>query len=206
VGFVFAASKRQVTAEEVAEIVAVLPVGVEKVGVFDLADSDQIEHCVVSAGLTVAQLHREFDACLVRELAAKFGGELNIIQTVTYPVDALDRADADERFQRVLQRVFEEPGVWAVLIDAAKSGVSGGLGVAFDWEHVAGMVRRAMGEREPRPRVIVAGGLDASNVGEAIERMRPWGVDVASGVEAFPGTKDPARLSEFLVAARRAAR
>ena len=202
VGFVFATSKRQVTIEAVAEIVLELPVGVERVGVFDLTDAVQIEHYVVSAGLTVAQLHGTFDASMVKELAAKFGGELNIIQTVAYAVDAADRGNADERFEQTLRTVFDEPAVWAVLIDAAKSGASGGLGVAFDWVHVAEIVRRAIGTREPRPRVILAGGLNAYNVAEAIEVMRPWGVDVASGVEASPGKKDPERLMAFLVAVR----
>ncbi len=202
VGFVFAKSKRQVTAEEVAEIVVRLPVGVEKVGVFDLADAVEIEDVVVSSGLTVAQLHGAFDASLVRALAAKFGGDLNIIQTVAYAVDATDQAETDARFEQTLRGVFDEGAVWAVLIDAAKSGASGGLGVVFDWAHVGEIVRRAMGAREPRPRVILAGGLNAYNVAEAIEALKPWGVDVASGVEAAPGKKDPVRLREFIVAAR----
>jgi len=204
VGFVFAKSKRQVTTEAVAEIIAGLPVGVEKVGVFDLADAVEIEGVVVSAGLSVVQLHGAFDASRVRALAAKFGGDLNIIQTVAYAVDALDREDADVQFEETLRSVFDEAAVWAVLIDAAKSGASGGLGVAFDWAHVAEIVERAVGTREPRPRVILAGGLNAYNVAEAIEALKPWGVDVASGVEATPGKKDPVRLREFLVAARRA--
>jgi len=204
VGFVFAKSKRQVTTEAVAEIIAGLPVGVEKVGVFDLADAVEIEGVVVSAGLSVVQLHGAFDASRVRALAAKFGGDLNIIQTVAYAVDAPDREDADVQFEETLRSVFDEAAVWAVLIDAAKSGASGGLGVAFDWAHVAEIVERAVGTREPRPRVILAGGLNAYNVAEAIEALKPWGVDVASGVEATPGKKDPVRLREFLVAARRA--
>jgi phosphoribosylanthranilate isomerase len=204
VGFVFAKSKRQVTTEAVAEIIVGLPVGVEKVGVFDLADAVEIEGVVVSAGLSVVQLHGAFDASRVRALAAKFGGDLNIIQTVAYAVDAPDREDADVQFEETLRSVFDEAAVWAVLIDAAKSGASGGLGVAFDWAHVAEIVERAVGTREPRSRVILAGGLNAYNVAEAIEALKPWGVDVASGVEATPGKKDPVRLREFLVAARRA--
>ncbi len=202
VGFVFAKSKRQVTAEEVAEIVVRLPVGVEKVGVFDLADAVEIEDVVVSAGLTVAQLHGSFDASLVRALSAKFGGDLNIIQTVAYAVDATDRAEADAQFEQTLRGVFDEGAVWAVLIDAAKSGASGGLGVAFDWAHVGEIAERAMGVREPRPRVILAGGLNALNVATAIEMLRPWGVDVASGVEAAPGKKDPVKMRDFIEAAR----
>jgi phosphoribosylanthranilate isomerase len=202
VGFVFAKSKRQVTAEAVAEIVAELPVAVEKVGVFDVTDPIEIEDHLVSAGLTVAQLHGAFDASLVRALAAKFGGELNIIQTVVYAVDAEDRATADAQFERTLRNVFDEAAVWAVLVDAGKSGASGGLGVAFDWAHVAEIVERAIGVQQPRPRLILAGGLNAFNVVEAIEALKPWGVDVASGVEASPGKKDPVRLRDFIQAAR----
>lgn len=202
VGFVFAKSKRQVTAEEVAEIVVRLPVGVEKVGVFDLADAVEIEDVVVSAGLTVVQLHGAFDASMVRVLAAKFGGDLNIIQTVAYAVDATDRAEEDARFEQTLRSVFDEGAVWAVLIDAAKSGASGGLGVAFDWAHVGEIVGQAMEARELRPRVILAGGLNWLNVAKAIEMLKPWGVDVASGVEASPGKKDPVRMRDFIEAAR----
>ena len=206
VGFVFAESTRHVNAETVAEIVVELPVGVEKVGVFDGRDLVDIEHCVVSSGLTVAQLHGEFNGANVRSLAAKFGGDLNIIQMVAYEVDSEDRAGADERFEQVLREVFDEPAVWAVLIDTAKSGVSGGLGVAFDWAHVAEIVERAIGRRKPRPRVILAGGLSAFNVGDAIAALKPWGVDVASGVESSPGKKNPVRLREFILAARAAGR
>jgi phosphoribosylanthranilate isomerase len=211
VGFVFAPSKRRVTPEQVAEITEKLPADVEKVGVFATDDPYEIEHYVASAGLTAAQIHGAFDAERVRALAAEFGGKLKIIQTVAYAVDATDaedREDTDDRFEWTLEKVFEEPVVWAVLIDAAKAGASGGLGVAVDWTHVAEIVRRAMrirgGAREPRPRVILAGGLNAENVGEAIAALAPWGVDVASGVESSPGRKDPERLRAFVAAARAA--
>jgi phosphoribosylanthranilate isomerase len=211
VGFVFAPSKRRVLPEQVGEMVRALPAGVETVGVFATEDPYEIEHYVAGIGLTAAQLHGAFDAVKVRALAAEFGGELKIIQTVAYTVDALDaegRVDADDRFEWTLAAVFDEPAVWAVLIDAAKAGASGGLGVAMDWAHVAEIVRRAMrargGSREPRPRVILAGGLNAENVAEAIAAFDPWGVDVASGVESAPGKKDPERLRAFVEAARAA--
>jgi phosphoribosylanthranilate isomerase len=201
VGFVYAPSKRRVTPEQAEEIVRALPAGVEKVGVFATDDPYEIEHYMACSGLTVAQIHGVFDVEMVRALSAEFGGELKIIQTVAYAVDAKDRVE-DERFARTLKAVFDEPVVWAVLIDAAKAGASGGLGVAMDWAHVAEIVRRAIGVREPRPRVILAGGLNAENVAEAVAAFEPWGVDVASGVEASPGKKDPERLRAFVAAAR----
>jgi phosphoribosylanthranilate isomerase len=206
VGFVFAPSKRRVMAEQVAAITSELPAGLEKVGVFATVDPYEVGRYVERAGLTAAQLHGAFDAAMVRALWAESGGKLRIIQTVAYAVDAEDREDADDRFEWTLATVFDEPAVWAVLIDAAKSGASGGLGVVFDWAHVAEIVQRAIGAREPRPRVILAGGLNAENVAQAIAGLKPWGVDVASGVEASPGKKDPARLRAFVVAARQAAR
>ena len=201
VGFVFAPSKRRVTAEQVAEIVEGLPAGVETVGVFDTDDPYEVEHFVACSGLTVAQLHGAFDQEKVQLLSREFGGELKIIQTVVYEVEAKDREAADRRFEEMLGAVFAEPAVWAVLLDAAKSGRSGGLGVTYDWARVAEIVQRAVGTREPRPRVILAGGLRQENVAEAIAALQPWGVDVASGVEASPGVKDAGRLRGFIEAA-----
>ena len=153
-----------------------------------------------ASGLTVAQLHRAFDADLVQKLSAEFGGELKIIQTVAYAVDAEDGAARDEAFADALRAAFAEPAVWAVLVDAAKSGASGGLGVAFDWAHVGGLVRGAV---PSGARVILAGGLHPENVAEATAEFDPWGVDVASGVEASWGKKDVARVRAFVAAAKK---
>jgi len=189
-----------VTPEQVAEITEKLPADVEKVGVFATDDPYEIEHYVASVGLTAAQIHGAFDAERVRALAAEFGGKLKIIQTVAYAVDATDaedREDTDDRFEWTLEKVFEEPAVWAVLIDAAKAGASGGLGVALDWAHVAEITRRAMRARGVHGSATAGdfgGRLNAENVGEAIAAFAPWGVDVASGVESAPGKKDPERL------------
>jgi phosphoribosylanthranilate isomerase len=198
VGFVFAKSKRQVTSEQVMEITRRLPDSVEKVGVFGSDDPFEIQHDVACSGLTGAQLHRAYDAELVRMLSGEFGGKLKIIQVVPYELDPEDREVADDRFAATLEKVFADRLLWAVLIDAKKSGVSGGLGVAFDWKHVAGIVAGATTGSGEQPRVILAGGLNAENVAEAISEFQPWGVDVASGVEASPGVKDPRKLKSFL--------
>ncbi|MGC9199976.1 MAG: phosphoribosylanthranilate isomerase [Acidobacteriaceae bacterium] len=205
VGFVFAPSKRRVTAEQVERMVQGLPPGLERVGVFDSKEPGEITSDVRRIGLTAAQLHGSFDVGLVRALDAEFGDALKIIQTVAYAVDAVDAAeqvDAEERFGLRLKSVFDEPAVWAVLIDAAKAGSSGGLGVALDWARVAKLVGRATVGRSSRPRVILAGGLRAENVAQAIAEFQPWGVDVASGVEAVAGKKDPERLRAFVAAVR----
>jgi phosphoribosylanthranilate isomerase len=203
VGFVFAPSKRQVTTDEAAEIIAELPSGVEKVGVFLTDDPYKVQDSVDVAGLTAVQLHGSFRASMVHHLAEECGDGLKIIQTMAYELDPADREDADARFEAALRLVFGEPRVWAVLLDAARGGASGGLGVSFDWERVGKIVertRKAFGD--DAPRVILAGGLRAENVAQAIAAIDPWGVDVASGVEAQPGKKDPERLRAFLDAAK----
>jgi phosphoribosylanthranilate isomerase len=137
---------------------------------------------------------------MVQRLSAEFGGELKIIQTVAYALDPKDGAARDEAFVSALRAAFAEPVVWAVLVDAAKAGASGGLGVAFDWTHVGALVRRATPSGS---RVILAGGLRPETVAGAIAEFDPWGVDVASGVEASYGKKDAARVRAFLAAAKK---
>jgi phosphoribosylanthranilate isomerase len=87
---------------------------------------------------------------------------------------------------------FAEYGAQLLMID----GPAPGSGQLFDWRLAEGVV-------DPR-RLIVCGGLTPDNVGAAIAHLQPWGVDVASGVEASPGVKDPVRLREFIAAAREA--
>ncbi|MCX7800664.1 MAG: phosphoribosylanthranilate isomerase [Fimbriimonadales bacterium] len=86
----------------------------------------------------------------------------------------------------------------AVVLDAFDRGSYGGTGRTVDWEAAAAVVGAW-----PKP-VVLAGGLAPENVAEAVRRVRPWGVDVSSGVEARPGVKDPARLAAFVQAVREA--
>jgi phosphoribosylanthranilate isomerase len=81
-----------------------------------------------------------------------------------------------------------------LLLDAADRARRGGTGVTVDWTQAVGLARQR--------RVILAGGLTPDNVGEAIELVNPYGVDVSSGVEASPGVKDPVKVSKFLEHAR----
>jgi phosphoribosylanthranilate isomerase len=84
-----------------------------------------------------------------------------------------------------------------VMVDARTSGALGGTGRNFDWKLVVGLARRR--------RMVLAGGLTPDNVENAIAMVRPWCVDVASGVESSPGIKDVAKIEAFVTHARRAA-
>jgi phosphoribosylanthranilate isomerase len=194
VGFVFAPSKRQVTAEQVAEITRMLPEGISKVGVFTSTNAEEILHAAKTAGLTAVQLHSAFDPKLVDAIDAGSGSVLHVLQVVDVPVGM----DLDE-LRVLLTAVLSHPYVLVALLDASHGGVSGGTGKSFDWERTAAVVREV--HEATGGRVIVAGGLNPENVGAAIAAFQPWGVDVASGVEAAPGKKDPERLRGFVAAA-----
>jgi phosphoribosylanthranilate isomerase len=209
VGFVFAPSKRQVTSAQVAAITPHLPSQVATVGVFATTEAQEIIAAVRAARLTSVQLHHELHPVLVTELNVAFEGRVQLIQLVPYAIDAANQDSADAQFEMALRAALARTELSAVLVDAARAGVSGGLGAAFDWNHAAALVRRAYaaaaGSGRDLPKLIVAGGLRAENVGEAIAALQPWGVDVASGVESQPGKKDPERLRAFLAAVRRSA-
>jgi phosphoribosylanthranilate isomerase len=195
VGFVFAESKRKVNAEQVAAITRELPESVAKVGVFTSTDADEILQTAKAAGLTAVQLHSDFDSNLVDEIVAGSGGRMRVLQVIDVPEDA-SMADLES----ALHATLLHPSIEAALLDASHGGTSGGTGKTFDWDATAAMVRRVA--NETGGRVIVAGGLRAGNVSDAISAFQPWGVDVASGVEATPGKKDAAKLREFLAASK----
>lgn len=195
VGFVFAPSARRVTAAQVAEITAHLPESVERVGVFPALAADEIVQMVDEAGLNVVQLHGGIDLALLRKLREVFDGRVKQIQTLHWVLDA---DGAGEDVARELREIAATGVVDRVLIDSKIGAVSGGSGVSFDWEAAHSTLAEAAGGL----KVIVAGGLRRENVAEAIARLNPWGVDVASGVEAVPGKKSPERLAEFIRAVR----
>jgi len=199
VGFVFAAGRRQVTAAQVAAITPHLPAGVERVGVFDSRDAVEIVGVAAEAGLTAVQIHGGLDEGLVELLAERLAGRVRIVQTLHWGLR--DAAAADRlagEMRRVGALAARTGAIDRVLVDSKVGAAGGGTGVAFDWEAARAVFRAA-----PRGvHLIVAGGLKPDNVGEAIARLGPWGVDVASGVEASPGRKDPALVARFIENAR----
>jgi phosphoribosylanthranilate isomerase len=197
VGFVFAESKRRVTVEQVAAITPALPDHVEKAGVFTSTSAIEILDAADGAGLTMVQLHSAFDAQLVDVIYRASGGALKIVQVV----DVAANADPSALHQALVP-ALQHHRLTAVLLDASHGGVSGGTGKSFDWKRMAPVVHQA--QEETQGRIIIAGGLRPENVAEAITLFQPFGVDVASGVEASPGVKDAERMRAFIQAARAA--
>jgi phosphoribosylanthranilate isomerase len=196
VGFVFAPSPRQVTAAEVARITPHLPEGLECVGVFPALEAQQIVAIAQECGLNTVQLQGGVNLELVRQLDEIFNGQVKLIQTVHWQVDA-DAASAAVVAQQ-LRQIDADGLVGSVLIDTKVGADLGGTGVSFDWD----AARVTFAEAGTRLKLIVAGGLRPENVAGAIRKLNPWGVDVASGVEQSPGRKSPEKLAAFIHSAR----
>jgi phosphoribosylanthranilate isomerase len=190
VGFVFAPSPRRVTPEKVAAIIASLPQKVEKIGVFADTAFEEIASAIADCGLTGVQLHFDAATELTAQLREKFGQSLRIVRVVRFAAEGPNAAPT----------VIDDPHADAVLVDSCSKTGAGGTGIAYDWELAA----QTIFNRGAGRRFIAAGGLHAANVAEAIARLRPWGVDVASGVESAPGHKDAARVRDFIANARAA--
>ena len=200
VGFIFAPSRRRVNVDVGAQITAGLGPAVERVGVFTTQPVQEIVGAVRGAGLTAVQLHGAHDPALTRRLAGELGGEVRLVQVVRFDVGWEAEAEVERGFREPLRRAAEDTALWAVLLDAAQGAASGGLGLTFAWERAAEVTEEIFGEGAPK--LLLAGGLDAGNVREAIHVLRPWGVDCVSGVEVSPGRKDAAKVRAFIEAAR----
>jgi len=190
VGFVFyEKSPRKIDVETAREIVEKLPARVEKVGVFVDPTAESVRELVLQAKLTAAQLHGKLPKELSRDLRSvrEWGSGAKLIAAI--PGETL-KGDVSAQFGL--------PGaLFAILVDSRSNG---GTGTTFDWEATRGMVQMI----SLSVPVIVAGGLTAYNVSEAIRVFQPFGVDVASGVEARPGKKDLAKIRAFVSAVRAA--
>jgi phosphoribosylanthranilate isomerase len=176
-GFVFwEKSPRYIAPERAREIIAALPSAVTTVGVFVNASIERVQKVAATSGVAVVQLHGDEPP--------EYGDGLDypIFRSMTLN-DALGVIDA-------------WPIGTPLLLDAADRDRRGGTGVIVDWSRAAALARRR--------RVILAGGLTPENVGDAIETVNPYGVDVSSGVEEAPGVKDLAKVTRFLENARAA--
>ncbi len=176
VGFILAASPRQVTPAFVAEVVAALPPETVTIGVFRDERPEVVVETVRACRLTGAQLHGGESPSATRYVRERVGLVIKAFAAESPELERSGEHRAD-----------------VLLLEGAQPG----SGKVFDW---------ALCERvPPGARVLLAGGLRPSNVAEAIATVRPWGVDVATGVESEPGRKDPGKVRAFVAAARLAA-
>ncbi|MBS1801083.1 MAG: phosphoribosylanthranilate isomerase [Acidobacteria bacterium] len=194
-GFVFAESKRKVTAQQVARITPHLPAEIEKAGVFHTHSAEEIVRAVEEAGLTTVQLHGGLDVALTEKLKQQLPS-IKLIQTLHWVADG--SADSTLAVAEQIEKIRRNGTTDRVLIDSRVGQAIGGTGVTFDWKSAGQVFEKAGREL----KIIAAGGLKPDNLAEAMALMHPWGVDVASGVEASPGRKDPEKLKSFLQIAR----
>ena len=171
IGLVFAESPRRISPERAADIVRHLPPFVSAIGVFVNEEADRVRRIVEQCGLSAVQLHGDETPEYARGLA-----EVKVIKAVR----VRDRSSFDgvDGYQ-----------VSAFLLDTYSKKARGGTGETFNWE----LARDA---ELPAP-LILSGGLNPENIGEAIRTVRPYGVDVSSGVESEPGKKAPELLGKL---------
>jgi len=171
-------SPRLVTLERAREIAASLPAFVARVAVFVNPAAADVDAVIRACRPDLLQFHGEEAA----DFCFSFGVPYLRALRVRPGVDLLESLSP-----------FGDAAGW--LLDAYRQELYGGTGEAFDWELIP---------RELARPLILSGGLDVENVGAAIRRVRPWAVDISSGVEAAKGVKDERRIAAFMEAVRSA--
>ena len=187
-GFIFTDSPRRITPEAAREIVANLPDSVQKIGVFVNASRERVHSIVSKVGLTGVQLHGTENEQYVEELCRGW----NEAKTRKHHVRVIKAVPVRPGFENTLRSLSKSLDLF--LLDSG----AGGTGQSFDPKAaLAGLKKNPV-------RFIAAGGLRPDNVSEAIAVLKPWGVDVASGVEKEKGKKDHSKLKAFVQAVRQA--
>jgi phosphoribosylanthranilate isomerase len=187
-GFIFTDSPRRITPEAAREIVANLPDSVQKIGVFMNASRERVHSIVAKVGLTGVQLHGTESEQYVEELCRGWSDA----KTRKHKVRVIKAVPVRPGFENTLRTLSRSLDLF--LLDSG----SGGTGQSFDPKAaLAGLKKSPV-------RFIAAGGLRPENVSEAIRVLKPWGVDVASGVEKEKGKKDHLKLKAFVKAVREA--
>ena len=176
IGFVFyAPSPRAVSIAQAAALVALLPPFVASVGLFVNATADEVNCVLERVPLQLLQFHGDE----AQADCARFGRPWIKAARMRAGVDLVEFASL-------------HPGASGILVDAFVEGYGGG-GKTFDWS----LIPQGFG----RP-LVLSGGLDADNVVDAVRRIRPWAVDVSSGVESDKGIKDTAKIAAFIAGVR----
>ena len=189
VGFVFyEKSPRNISVETAREIVENLPESVEKVGVFVNEVEGTLCDVADRTGLTSIQMHGDREDPHVADLVVAKRPKLKVLAAVSMSQDRPEN----------WAMMWHPDNVHAFLVDSADASKHGGTGDVFNWRASVPVLENI----KRLGRIVAAGGLTSSNVGEAMRILKPWGVDVVSGVEAKPGKKDPEKVRAFVRAVR----
>jgi phosphoribosylanthranilate isomerase len=181
IGFIFAASPRQVSVERAREIIMALPPLVQRVGVFVDEDPETVASVAEFCNLDILQLHgnesvpycKRFHRRVIKAVRVGSRADLDNIAAYSNAVDGL-------------------------LLDSYVTNQYGGTGKTFDWNLAV--------EAKQHGRIILAGGLNPENVAAAVSAVEPYAVDASSGLEQRPGVKDHGKMAQFVENAHRAAR
>jgi len=176
-GFVFTErSKRFISTGQATELVREVPAFVSRVGLFMDPDTQTVADVLARVPLSLLQFHGSEDAGFCRQ----FG--LPYIKAVSM--------GPDQQVALIEQEYFDAAGL---LLDSHAPGGTGGTGQVFNWSMIPDIVLP----------LVLAGGLTAENVGQAVRQVKPWAVDVSSGVEDAPGQKSAAKMQAFIKEAKR---
>jgi len=165
-------SPRNVSLAQAASILAALPAFISAVGLFVDASADQVNTTLTTVRLDLLQFHGEESADYCRQFHMPYMKAIRVRPGTNLIQCATDYADAK-----------------ALRVDAYSEGAAGGTGQVFDWSLIPANLTIP---------VVLAGGLNAGNVGDAIRRVRPYAVDVSGGVEREKGMKDADRIAAFM--------
>jgi phosphoribosylanthranilate isomerase len=182
----YAKSPRYIEKNVCAEITSVLKkehLHIKLVGVFVNSSVEEVHDILNTCSLDLAQLHGDETP----EIVASFNGRA--FKAIRLSTDSVTDSQTVTDFVELRQGAAP-----VLLVDASVKGLYGGSGVTADWDGAAELAKK-------HP-LLLAGGLTPENIAEAVSRVKPWGVDAASGVESAPGKKDPSKMKAFVRAVR----
>jgi phosphoribosylanthranilate isomerase len=173
----YSGSPRVIASDQVGEIISNLPAFTTVVGLLVNPTQEEVQVVLDTGLIDCLQFHGDETFTYCQSFGVPF-------------VKAIRVSDYDQ----AKSKLDEFADCSGVLLDAYVKGTHGGTGEQFDWSIAAKLAAESL------TPIILAGGLNAENVGSAIESVKPYGVDVSSGVEASPGIKDPVQLQAFFSA------
>ena len=171
----YATSPRAVPVESVTTLFGQLPNRIRRVALFVNPESELVQRAVASQCVDLLQFHGSESAQFCRQFGVPYMKAIRV-----------------QDFQQAMDEIEQHPNAEMILLDKYVENVPGGTGQSFDWSLAAQLVA------DTELPVVLAGGLHPDNVAAAIEQVKPFGVDVSSGVEKAPGEKDLAAMRNFI--------